>query len=438
MVRKILFLSMLFFTVSAHARLDIQAWTLENGARVLFVESHSVPIVDVNVAFDAGSRRDPEGKAGTAALTNELLVNGVGAGQLGEPALSEAKIADMFADIGALHTEETGRDYAGITLRILSSAHERDAAVSLMARMLAQPSFPEKLVTREKARSIAVIKEDLTKPESLAERAFGRILYGNHPYGWQETVASVSAIRRSDIAAFHARHYVANRAVVAIIGDISRPQAETIATELTKRLAQGTELPPLPPVPPSRQQEEIIPHPASQSHILIGAPALARGDQDYFPLLVGNYALGGGGFESRLMQQVREKRGLAYSVYSQFDALAEPGPFRIGLETKRDQTGDALQLVRDVLAAYLRDGPTAEELKAAKDNLIGGFPLRIDDNQKILANIAMIGFYHLPLDYLDTWTDKVGKVTVEEIRSAFGRKVAMDRLGTVIVGGVRP
>lgn len=436
MLKKLLFLSMMFVGASvqnAHAALGIKGWTLENGARVLFVESRSVPIVDISVEFDAGSRRDPAGKAGTAALANAMLNAGIRADHA-EPALSEAQISDMFADVGAQHGEETSRDRAGLTLRTLSGTQARETAVKLMARMLAQPSFPEKIVAREKARRIADIKEDLTKPEALAERAFARIVYGNHPYGWKETVASMSAIRRADLVAFYGRHYVANRAVVAIIGDISRDEAEAIARELTRRLPQGAALPALPDVPVARAAEEVIPHPASQSHVLIGAPAVARGDPDYFPLIVGNYVLGGGEFESRLMQEVREKRGLVYGIYSAFDPLAQPGPFVIGFETKREQTGDALKVARDVLSGYLREGPTPEELKAAKDNLINGFPLRIDDNHKILANVAMIGFYRLPLDYLDTWTDNVSKVTAEEIRAAFAGRIAADRLGTVIVG----
>jgi zinc protease len=135
---------------------------------------------------------------------------------------------------------------------------------------------------------------------------------------------------------------------------------------------------------------------------------------------------------------VREKRGLAYSVYSYFNPLAQPGPFAIGLQTKKEQTGEALKVVRDTLDAYLRDGPTEAEVKAAKDNLVGGFPLRIDSNRKILDNIAMIGFYRLPLDYLDVWTDKVKAVTIAEIRAAFKRKLDADRLASVVVGAQQP
>jgi zinc protease len=348
--------------------------------------------------------------------------------------LNEAQISDGFADIAAQRGGGAGADRAGASLRTLSSRTEREQALSLLARLFAQPAFPENFLERDKARTIAAIKEDLTKPESIADKAFWRVAYGSHPYAQVATVDSVQSITREDLLAFHARHYVANRAVIAMIGDISRSEADAIAQQLTVRLPQGSALPELPPVPAAVGQAEHIAHPASQSHILIGAPALARGDPDFFPLTVGNYVLGGGGFVSRLTHEVREKRGLAYSAYSYFSPTLQPGPFQIGLQTQKEQTDQALKVVRDTLSVFLREGPTQKELQAAKDNLIGGFSLRIDNNRKILDNIAVIGFYNLPLDYLDTWTDKVAKVTLADIKSAFNRKIAIDRLATVVVG----
>jgi zinc protease len=250
-------------------------------------------------------------------------------------------------------------------------------------------------------------------------------------------VPSVESITRGDLVAFHAAHYVANRAVVAMIGDITRAEADAIAQQLTSRLPQGTPLPELPKVEVVAASEERIPHPATQAHIMLGLPTIVRGEPDYFPLLVGNYTLGGGGFVSRLTHEVREKRGLSYSVYSYFNPMAQPGPFQAGLQTQKEQTDEALKVVRDTIAAFLRDGPTPQELKAAKDNLIGGFALRIDNNRKILDNIAAIGFYNLPLDYLDTWTAKIEKVTIADVKAAFQRKLALNRMTTVIVGNAK-
>lgn len=441
MIKRIFFVLTLTFVANAPAQaaLKIQSWTLANGAKVLFVENHSIPIFDISVEFDAGSRRDPQGKAGTADLTSAMLARGVreATTPFAEPAMSEAQISDAFADVAAQRGGGAGADRAGATLRTLSSRAERDTAIALLARILAQPSFPQDFFARDKARTLAAIKEDETKPELIASKAFWRQLYGTHPYAQQETVASVEAITRDDLVAFHGAHYVANRAVIAMIGDVTRAEADAIAQQLTARLPQGAPLPPLPPVEIAPAHEDWIAHPASQAHIMMGVPALARGDADYFPLMVGNYTLGGGGFVSRLTREVREKRGLSYSVYSYFNPMAQPGPFQAGLQTQKEQTEAALKVVRETLGDFLREGPTAKELKAAKDNLVGGFALRIDNNRKILDNIAAIGFYNLPLDYLDTWTANVQKVTIEDIKSAFKRKLSLDRMSTIVVGATK-
>lgn len=420
---------------SACAALNIQSWTLDNGARVAFVENHTIPILDVSVDFDAGTRRDPPGKSGLASMTNSLLSRGIESGaSAAEPALSEEQILNGFADIAAQRGGGADADRAGATVRTLSSLRERTLALNLLSRLLAQPSFPEDLLKRDQARFIAGLRESETKPEAIASRALWSAMYGVHPYAQQPTEASVQSLTRDDLVAFHRKHFVANRAVISMIGDLTREQADGIARQLTSRLPQGAPLPALADVPAAVGSEQRIAHVASQSHILLGMPSVVRGDPDYFALIVGNYVLGGGGFVSRLTNEVREKRGLTYGVSSSFSPLAQKGPFMIGLQTKQTQTDAALAVVRDTLAAFLRDGPTRAEVQAAQDNLIGGFALRIDNNRKILANISTIAYYGLPADYLDTWTDKVKRVTIADIRAAFQRKVAQQQLSVVVVG----
>ncbi|MGZ3254558.1 MAG: M16 family metallopeptidase [Burkholderiaceae bacterium] len=439
MFKKILIVFFVLTCGTAHAALKIQSWSLANGARVLFVENHSIPILDVSVEFDAGSRRDPQGKEGVAELTNAMLARGMreekipNATQV-EPAMTEAQISDALADTAAQQGGGASSDRAGATLRTLSSQKERSASLNILARELAQPSFPLDILTRDKARTISSIKESLTQPEAIASKAFWKALYGPHPYGKIATVESVGAISRDDLVQFHHTYYVANRAVVAMIGDLTRSEAEAIAQELTARLPQGSALPVIPAVQMEKGSEVYIAHPASQAHIMIGMPSVKRGDPDYFSLIVGNYILGGGGFVSRLTNEVREKRGLAYSVYSYFNPMLDKGPFLIGLQTKKAQTDDALKVVHETVSGFLKNGPTEAELKAAKSNLVGGFALRIDNNRKILDNIAVIGYYNLPLDYLDTWTSNVAKVSVHDIRAAFDRKIAWDKMSTIVVG----
>ncbi len=414
----------------AFATPAIQHWQSTGGARVLFVENHDIPMLDVAVSLPAGSSFDAVEKSGVAGMTHHLL-------DLGSEGLNEDEISRGMADIGAQLGGSFDQDRASVFLRTLSNAPEREKALSIMARVLQNPVFPASVLEREKTRLVAALKEAETKPESIADKAFQKAIFGTHPYALQVSgdVATVEAITVDDLKAFYRAHYSVNHAVVAIMGDVNRAQAEVIAQQLTGGLPAAERQLSLPPVAmhiPAIEQRIV--HPASQSHILIGVPGMSRSDPDYFPLYVGNYILGGGGFVSRLMNEVREKRGMAYSVYSYFIPLKQPGAFQIGLQTKKEQADEALKLVRHTLAEFVAKGPSKKELLAAKQNIIGGFPLRIDSNRKILEYLSVIGFYDLPLTYLDDFTDKVERVTVSQIHDAFVRHIDPEHMATVIVG----
>jgi len=411
----------------ASAALPIEHWTTARGTRVYFVRADSIPMLDVNIDFDAGSRHDPAGKDGLASMTAGMLARGT-------EGLDESMIADRLADLGALRGGNADDDRLSMSVRTLSSRTERDAAIDLLARLVSKPTFPEPLLAREKERSLQNLRESLTQPGSIAQRSFYPLIYPNHPYGTLADEKSIGAVRRDDLVAFHRERFGPQTAVISMVGAISRTEAEAIAERLTRDLPQGSAAAPMPPVQKPAAIERRIAHPASQSHILIGAPAMARGDPDFFPLFVGNYVLGGGGFVSRLTNEVREKRGLSYSVGSGFSPMLQPGPFIVSLQTQKSQTDQALAVVRETLSDFIRTGPTEAELTAAKQNLVGGFALRIDSNSKILGNLANIGWYRLPLDYLERWTDEVERVTASGVREAFARHVNPQQLVTVIVG----
>lgn len=412
----------------SQAGVTIEHWRAPSGARVFFVESHALPIVDVRLDFAAGSAHDPTGKSGLAALTRDLLE--LGAGQF-----DETEIASRLADLGAKLGGGSDMDRASVSLRTLSAPDKQKPALAILREVVSAPRFAAAVFEREQARSIAALKEALTRPETIAARAFWSGMYPAHPYGVQATPQSLGALRRDDLAAFHASHYTAAAATLTLVGDLSRQQAEAIAAELTAGLPAGKAVPAIPEVPVAQAAaEQRIGHPAAQAHLMLGLPAVRRGDPDFFPLLVGNYTLGGGGFVSRLMKEVRDRRGYAYSVYSYFLPLKQPGPFTIGLQTKKAQAADALKVARETLSSFLADGPTAEELQAAKQNLVGSFPLRLDSNAKILDNVATIGFYELPLDYLDRYTENVERVSAADVRAAFARHVRPQALTTVVVG----
>jgi zinc protease len=429
LIRKFLSVAIISLTAcAAFATPQIQHWQAPSGAHVYFVENHDLPMLDVAVDFAAGSSFDAADKVGVANLAHGML-------DLGVQDMSEDDIARRLADIGAQLGGQFDADRAGVRLRTLSSENEREVALDILARILQQPLFPEPVLAREKARLISSLKEAETQPESIADKAFSKAVFGKHPYGWRAEVADIEKIQRAEIESFYRAHYSAKNAVIALMGDITRDQAETIALRLTANLPAGEADTQIAPVMIRIQSsEQRIAHPASQSHILIGTPGMARNDEDYFPLYVGNYILGGGGFVSRLMHEVREKRGMAYSVYSYFMPMQQPGAFQIGLQTKKEQADEALKVVRETVSDFIEKGVTEKELRAAKQNIIGGFPLRIDSNKKIIEYLSVIGFYELPLTYLDDFTGKVDKVTGEQIRDAFKRRIAPDSLATVIVG----
>lgn len=413
------------------AALPIDTWRTANGAKVLFVETRGLPIVDISVEFPAGSSRDPAGRAGLARLTSQLM-------KAGARDMSETDISNRLADVGAMLSPSVDLDRSGYALRSLSAPEALEQGLATLEAVLAAPRFDQEIFERERARTVAGLRESLTRPEAIAERELLRRIFGAHPYG--ATAAgdpdSVAAITHGDVTGFHRRHYVAERAVVAIIGDLSRTDARGIAARLTSSLPRaGAALSPLPPVPrlPAAAEARIS-HPASQAHLRIGAPGMRRGDPDYYALWLGNQILGGGGFTSRLTAELRDKRGLTYSTYSYFAPYLLEGPFVMAAQTRREQAAEALAVMRQALGSFVEHGPSQSELEAAKQNVLGGFVLRVDSNEKILEYLALIGFYDLPLDYIERFPREIENVTLQRVRDAFRRRLDPARMVTVVVG----
>ena len=415
----------------ARAALDVESWTTDAGARVLFLQTDNLPILDVSVQFPAGAARDLPGKQGLASMTLSLMNKGT-------RSLDENQISERLAGVGAELSGNFDLDRSGFELRTLSDVEARSTALGVLREVLAVPSFPQSVLAREKARRIDFIKERATRPGIIVEQAFQKALYRTHPYansgaGEPETVAGLS---RDDLVAFHQRYFVSNEAIVTIVGDVSREDARRIASELTADLPRANQpLPALPEVPSLTQStEEVIAHSASQAHIRVGMLGVRRGDPDYFPLWIGVQILGGGGMTSLLNDELREKRGLTYGVYGYLSPYSRRGPFEIELQTRIDQAWDALDVTRTTLDKYLADGPTEQQLQAAKQYIVGGFGLNIDSNAELVRYLAMIGFYGLPLDYIDRFPEEIDKVTLEQVRDSLRRRFLLSKTVTVVVG----
>ena len=436
----------LFLVNFAWAGIPIQHWTQATGAQVYLVQSPAIPMVDVQVDFDAGGRRDPPDQAGLASVTAMMTAKGLLAGASpNEPALDENALGEAWADLGASFGAHASADRMSFSLRSLTYADLLAQAVRLAAREMAQPSFPADVWAREREAMQASIREANTRPATLAARAFNQAVYGKHPYGFETTPESLARIDVQHMQGLFRSVMEPCRARVTVVGALDRAQADQLVSQLLGRLPAragqdaAATCPALPAVaevaPLSQASEQRIAFDSAQAHVLLGQPGFKRDDPDYFALTVGNYVLGGGGFVSRLTHEVREKRGLSYSVYSYFAPSMHAGAFTLGLQTRPDQADQALQVSREVLQRFVADGPTADELQAAKDNLIGGFALRIDSNRKLLDNVANIAWNELPLDYLDTWTQQVDRLTPADIKAAFQRKLQVQAMATVVLGG---
>jgi zinc protease len=423
------------------AGVPVQFWSLDNGAKVYLMEVHSLPMVDIQIEWDAGSRRDPKDMSGLAQATAMMLSKGVKPRD-NEPALDENQLGEAWADLGALPHASVSQDRFSLSLRTLTQPDLLEAAIALAARQLAEPSFPEAVWQIERERWLASWRESNTKPNVQASRAFTRAVYGSHPYGQEVDEISLKAMDTEAMKAFHATHLRPCRAKVSIVGALTREQASAKAQQLLQGLPAGVScelLPWVQEVQPLAQAQRIdVPFESAQAHVFMGQPGIARLHPDFMALTVGNYVLGGGGFVSRLTEQVREKRGLSYSIYSYFAPGQHAGAFTVGLQTRPDQAAQAVEVAQQVVSEFVAKGPTEAELQAAKDFLIGGFALRLDSNRKLMDNLSNIAWFDLPLDYLDTWTQQVSRLTVNDIQQAFARNLQPDRMVTVVLGASKP
>ena len=418
-----------FSSATVFATPQIQTWQTENGAKVLFVPATEIPMLDVRIVFDAGSARD-DGSSGLSVLTNGLLSEGA-AGKTSQ------QIAEAFESVGAQIEYEAARDMALVGVRSLTESRYLSIAIETLKQVLTQPDFPQDAYQRELNRMKLAVKARKQSPAALASKAFNEAVFGDHPYASPAsgTNESLEKMTLEKVRAFYKQYYVASNATVAIVGNVERWQAEEIVKAVVSNLPAGEKPTALPEVQALTEAKKvIIDYPSAQTHIFVGQPGIKRGDEDYFSLYVANHPFGGSGFTSRLVDVIREENGLAYSVYSYFSPLREAGPFTMGMQTKTEQTEKALELLDQQLRLYVEKGPEKDELAASMSNITGGFPLKIDSNGKLLEYIAMIGFYDLPIDYLDNFLDNIRAVDVDMINDALKRRVHPDKMVTIVVG----
>ncbi len=422
-------LSICALAPAANAVPPIQQAHLENGVRVLLMEAHNVPMVAMKLDLPAGSRFDPSNKGGTASLMAAML--GDHTAKHAHTAWADLLDADAIK-LGA----GAGRDDFSLSLTVLKDALK--PGLDAFAEALLQPGWNKKRFAILKQDLIAAAQKAREEPGVRAAQAAAGLLFANHPYGHRPggTMESLGRIKLADLKALYQRQIKPSGAVLAVSGDITMaellPLLNARLSGWKGKAAKG--LMNIKPAKPVVGKQLDVALPTTQMLVQLMRQGPARSDADFFPVFVLNHMLGGGGFGSRLMEEVREKRGLVYGVYSYFLPLAVPGPFVITLQTKADQAKEAETVVRDVMTAMAAGTITEKQMKASKDNLIGGFAQRMDSNRERVGLISMIGLYNLPLDYLSRWQARVQNVTLAQIKAQAAKYLKPAQWNRVRVG----
>lgn len=413
--------------------IPVQQWQTAEGLRVLFWPNDQIPLLETRLVFDAGAARDGD-MSGLASAVSSLMDEGT-------TLRSAQAVAEGFERVGAEFSASSYRDMALLQLRTLSQPEYRDQALALFAEIAGKPAFSDEAWLRLQESLRIGQRQRLQSPSGRAGLQFYQTLYGTHPYAnpLAGFAASVQRIATQDIKAFHARHYTVENAVLVLVGDIDRSNADRIAREISVALLPGPASEPLPlPKSVTRSQRQHIEMPSQQTFVLLGELGLSRQDADYFPLIVANEILGGGGFGSVLTRELREKRGLTYSVSSQFVPMRVPGPFQVSFATRADQAEAALALTQQILRDFVRQGPEASAVANAIAQLTQTFPRSLVRTDAIASYLGMMGFYQLPPDFLSRYVEQLSAVTPEQVRDALQRRIHPDRMIVITAGQKRP
>jgi zinc protease len=415
----------------ADTRLNVTRQVLQNGAVLLVSEQHAVPIVVVQVMLDAGSRRDPRGEDGLADLTADVLTEGT-------TKRSASQISDATDFIGASLSAGAETDFATVGLTVVSK--ELDAGLDLLTDILLHPTFPEVEVSRRREAALASMTASEDNPGYVAQRAFTERLFAGEPYGHlvNGNPTSVRKLGRADVVSFYTQNYRPDRSIISVVGDVSTSDIVT-RFEAALQPWKPSGSPPFvyPPSPPEAAAVDTIQKPITQANIILGQRGVARDNPDYYALTVMNFLLGGGGFTSRLLDNIRTKGGLAYSVSSGFTVNKAAGSFQVVMQTKNASADDALQRACAELERIRQDPVTDEELTNAKLYLTGSFPMRLDSSAKIAGFLAQVEFYDLGFDYAETYAKRINAVTKEDILRVAREHLHPERMLLVLVADLQ-
>jgi len=425
-------LSLLFvFLGMAMAGVIPQRTVLDNGLVLLTSEQRALPMVTLELLIDAGSRHDTPKQEGLANLTSRLLTHGT-------TRRTSLQISEALDFIGANLSTRCVRDVASVSMTILKK--DFSTGLDLLAEILTSSAFPQEEIDRQKQAVIASIRAREEEPGSIAQRRFSAELYPQSPYGRpvEGDEASVKPIEQSSLKEFYERYYRPNRAILAVVGDISHQEITDALNQAFRSWARG-EAAKAYTRPTAAGSAEVIRlnKDLTQANIILGHEGVPRDHPDHYAIQVMNYILGGGGFSSRLMDSIRNERGLAYSVYSYFSAEKSHGIFELVMQTKNETAQEAIRIAKQEIMRMREQSVSDEDLSDAKDYLTGSFPLRLDTNRKVAAFLAQVEFFQLGLDFPDRYADFIRKVSKDDVLRVAKRYLYPDKLITVIVGNLK-
>lgn len=408
--------------------LTIEEWQTKAGSKVLFVAAPELPMFDIQLTFAAGSSRDAS-KPGIALLTNAMLNEGV-------TGMDVIAIAKTFESVGAVFGNGSYKDMAILTLRSLTDKSKRQIALEMFTKILAEPTFPDSSFKRIKNQILTGFEIEKKTPSHLLNNEFYAKLYGDHPYGHPKdgNVKSINAMTLADLKTFYQQAYNAKNVVIAIVGDLSKQEAIAISDQISNALPKGNVLATTIAPKPAKAGNYHIEFNSQQTHIAMGQLGVRRNDPDFAALYLGNQILGGGTLSSRLMTELRERRGLTYGIYSDFSTMQASGFFKIGLQTRAEMTESSLVLIKKIVQDYLKTGPSEKEVADAKKEITGSFPLTNASNSNIVSQLGAIGFYDLPRDYLVNFVKQIQTLTPEQVKTAMNKHIKMDDFIVVTVG----
>jgi zinc protease len=384
------------------------------GVEAWLVEDYTVPIVTMNVAFRGGAAQDPEGKTGLANMMSTLLDEGAGD-------LDSLAFQTRLEDLNVNLSFEAGKDAFYGNLRTLKQ--NQDAAFELFRLAVNEPRFDAEPIERMRSQILSGLRRAETDPGEIAGKAWAATLFGDHPYGrpTEGTISTVSAVNADDLRDFHGRTIARDNLHVVIVGAIDKETAAKALDTMFGRLPEKAQLTPVPEIQPAlgKTVHENLSIP--QTTIRFGGQGLKREDPDFIPAYIADHIIGGGTFSSRLYTEIREKRGLAYSVGTGLVPYDHAGASVAAAATRADAARTAIDIMTGEIRRFADQGPTEDELAKAKDYLIGNYALRFDASQKIARQLLGIQLDRLGIDYVDRRNDLIRGVTVEDVKRAAKR-----------------